>query len=418
MLKKYYTVASLLLVIVLLGITACAGSAAQPVSTEKTLNVGCIMPFSGGAALWGNSIRPGMELYAQLINEDGGIKIGNDTYKVNMIFKDGWEPAAAAAATRSLIYEDKVGFIVGYFGLGIAAISQISNPEKVVLNMTTIGGPDPIPVDKSYVFYGYPVLEMMPYQAISMMKAFPQYHTLGWTGVESGDSVHHSTFEAVDEKFLKDYGIKSVREYYPQGTLNFTPYITKLAEQGVDAIFSVGSPIELALLAKQRYALGYKWPIGMASCQLDTSVMKGLVGSEEAMQNIVADFPCPWEFKKVTVSPKYLDMAKRIWNKYRELNNKDLWMGAYGGACCNSMGQLFEVLEKAGTTDPDVVMRTVRGGTFDSFFGRYTLAGEKHFGSKSVFGNPCCMGIIKGMDIVYLGEYPFTNIDTDSFIEY
>ncbi|MCX6006554.1 MAG: hypothetical protein NTZ34_04735, partial [Chloroflexi bacterium] len=93
MFRKYYVFSSLFLVMVLVAITACAAPAAQPVSEVKTLRVGNIMPFTGQAALWGQYLRPGMEVYAQLINEDGGLKIGNDRYKVEMTFIDGYGPA-------------------------------------------------------------------------------------------------------------------------------------------------------------------------------------------------------------------------------------------------------------------------------------------------------------------------------------
>jgi hypothetical protein len=139
--------------------------------------------------------------------------------------------------------------------------------------------------------------------------------------------------------------------------------------------------------------------------------MKGIGGSEEAIQNIVSDYPVPWELKKVVVAPKYINMAKRIWDRYRELYKKDMFTGAYGGSAINSQGQYFEVLEQAGTVDPDVVMKTLRGGTFDTFLGRYKLTGKRFYGSDVVFGHPCAMGIWNGKENVYLGEYPLTNVD-------
>jgi branched-chain amino acid transport system substrate-binding protein len=369
------------------------------------------MPFTGSAALWGQNLRPGMEIYAQLINEDGGLKIGNDTYKVEMTFLDAYLPAPAAAAARNLIYDHNVTAITGYFGLGIAAITQVTNPEKVILNISTVGGRDTFPVDQSYVFYGFPVMEMTLNQAIAVMRAFPEYHTLAWTGARSGDQTPEAMFGPTDKKLLTDYGIKSIREYYPEGTMNFTPYLTKMAEKGVEVIYCVGTPLEIGLMAKQRHEMGYKWPICMTAPGLDLSIMKGIAGSEEALQNIVNDYPIPWELKKVTVAPKYVNMAKRMRARYQELYHKEMFSGVYGGSAANSMAQYFEALEQAGTTDPDTVMRTIRGGTFDSFLGRFKLSGAKYYDSDVVFGHPCAMGIVKGMETVYLGEYPLMDVD-------
>ena len=104
-------------------------------------------------------------------------------------------------------------------------------------------------------------------------------------------------------------------------------------------------------------------------------------------------------------------MAKRIWEKYKEVYKKDPFIGVFGGSACNSQGQYFEALEQAGTTDPDVVMKTLRGGTFETFLGRYKLTGGRFYGSDVVFGHSCAMCISKGQENVYLGEYPLTDIN-------
>jgi branched-chain amino acid transport system substrate-binding protein len=409
--KKYIAAVCLIISIVLITVTSCAAPTPLPPAAEKTLKIGSIMPFTGPAALWGQKIRPTMEMYAKLVNEDGGVKIGGDLYKVEMTFLDAYGPAPASAAARNLIFDHKVSAIVGYFGLGIAAIAQVTNPEKVILNMSTIGGVDPFPIKDSYVFYGYPVMNFAVYQVIAAMKALPQYHTIAWTGIRSGDQTPEPLFAPTDERLLKEFGIKSVRVYYPEGTMNFTPYLTQMAEKGVEVIYCIGTPLEVGLMAKQRWQMGYTWPICQAAPGLELDVMKGIAGSEEAVQNIVSDYPVPWELKKVTVAPKYLAMAKRIWDRSKEEYGAEMWYGSWGGSATNSMGQLFEILEQAGTTDPDTVMRTIRGGTFDSFLGKYTLSGEKYYGSNSVFGYPCSLGIIKGAKTVYLGEYPMMDVD-------
>ena len=255
-------------------------------------------------------------------------------------------------------------------------------------------------------------MELSINQAIATMQGFPQYHTLVWTGPSSGEHDIDASFATTDAKLLKEYGIKSLRNYYPEGTMNFTPYLTKMAEEGAEVIYCVGTPLEVGLMAKQRTQMGYSWPIGTEGSYPDLNLVKGIAGSEEAIQNLVADFPYPWEFKKTAVPSKYMDMARRMQARHKELYGKDIFSGVYGGCGALSMAQYFEACQQAGTTDPDVVMRTIRGGTMDSFFGRYTYSGEKYYGSNVVYGHPCCMGIIKGMDMVYLGEYPLLNVDT------
>ncbi|MCX6006395.1 MAG: hypothetical protein NTZ34_03930, partial [Chloroflexi bacterium] len=80
--KKLVLLVGIVSVLLIVLFTACAPTqTAKPASEVKILKLGCLMPFTGGASQWGLLMRPEMEVYAELINEDGGIKVGNDTYK-------------------------------------------------------------------------------------------------------------------------------------------------------------------------------------------------------------------------------------------------------------------------------------------------------------------------------------------------
>ena len=57
------------------------------------------------------------------------------------------------------------------------------------------------------------------------------------------------------------------------------------------------------------------------------------------------------------------------------------------------------------------MMKTFKGGTFDTFLGTYTFSGTKTYGAPVVFGYPCAMGVIQGDDDVYMGEYPLKDAD-------
>jgi ABC-type branched-subunit amino acid transport system substrate-binding protein len=195
------------------------------------------------------------------------------------------------------------------------------------------------------------------------------------------------------------------------GTMNFTAYIAKMADQGADVLFSFGTPLEVGLLAKQRYQMGYKWPIAENAAVLDASIVKGIAGSEEAMQNICGDYCYPWVLKKVTIAPRYLDMAKRIREAYKtKYDGKEPYVGAFGVGV-TSMGQYLEGIQMAGTIDPDKVMSVFRGGTLETFIGKYTLSGSTTYGSPVVFGYPCAMSIMKGSENVYLNEEPLLDVE-------
>jgi len=399
-------------VLVLMSVLLIGLSALPLHAGEKELKVGCIMPFTGPAAPWGLAIRPQMEIFAELINEDGGLKVGNDTYKVSLFFGDGqYMPAPGAKAARDLIYRNDVSVILGYFGAGMSAISPITNKEKVIFVCRTGSGVTYNPKKDPYVVFGTPSNEMVFYQAVAAMKGYPQFKKLCFTGpTASAKQFTEADNKTLDKDLMDKHGIGVTRVYYPEGTKNFTPYIAKMKEAGIELVSVGGNVLEVALLAKQRWEAGLKWPITETGTLIDPGLFVQLSGAEAA-QGICSDRPAPWELKIVKVSPVYLKMAERIRTRFEKKFGKPLsYVGSFGWGL-NHMAQYFEALKQAGSTDPEKVMKVFRGGTFETFLGKYTTSGEKIYGSPVVFGYPCAMGIIKGNQEVYLGENPLLDVN-------
>ena len=298
-------------------ITACgSGPVTKPAAEQKTLKIGCLMPFSGAAAMYGERGRRIADVYIELLNEDGGVKIGNDVYKVDLIWGDDqFTPAGAAAAARKLIYDNGVIAILGYIGPGFSALGPVTNPEKVIL-ITRTGSIIYSPKKDPYVIFGTPTGEMTLNQALAIMKANPDKHVLAWTGTLDDRRISESAFDVIDKRFEKEFGIKNLRIYFPVGTTNFTPYIAKMAEQGTEVVFVGGTILDTALFAKQRTEMGYKWPIGQTSDSL-VDIFFGICG-KEAAQGIMGNRVNPLELKQVTVAQKYLDMTQRIVDRYNQ----------------------------------------------------------------------------------------------------
>lgn len=404
----------LLLAILMIAVTSACGPEVKTPAEGKILKLGCLMPFSGPAAMYGQRGRDVTDVYIELVNEEGGIKIGNDTYKVDLIWGDDqFAPAPAAAAARKLIYDDHVVAIVGYIGPGFSALSPVTNPEKVILISRT-GGVIYNPQKDPYVIFGTPTGEVTLNQALAVMQAHPDLHVLAWTGTMDDRRMAESAFNLVDTRIEKEFGIKSVRVYYPVGTTNFTPYLTKMAEQGTQAIFVGGTILEVALMAKQRWQMGYTWPIGHTSDSL-VDIFFGICG-KDAAQGIMGNRVAPWELKKVTVAQKYLDMSQKILDRYNKKFGKPLDNYGPFSTVITHLSQYFECAQRAGTTDPDIMMTTFKGGTFDTFLGKYTFSGSKTYGAPVVCGYPCAMGVIQGDKDVYMGEYPL--MDADMWYDY
>jgi branched-chain amino acid transport system substrate-binding protein len=125
--KKLFLISLTLCLIVCFGI----GSA---LSAEKVLKLGASVGITGRLAKEGGYVKDGYTLWMEEVNKKGGIKVGNDRYKVEIVFYDDKsDPQTGAKLTEKLITEDKVKFILGPFGSGITlATSAIAEKYKVL----------------------------------------------------------------------------------------------------------------------------------------------------------------------------------------------------------------------------------------------------------------------------------------------
>jgi branched-chain amino acid transport system substrate-binding protein len=122
-------------------------------AAEKTLRIGVLGPLSGSAAAYGAELVRGAEMRAEEINKAGGLKVGPDVYRMEVVAYDHKANAAeAATATNKLVYQDKIQYIVGNaIGATCNAAQTITEPQKVLFGFVCWGTKNLGP-DKPYSF--------------------------------------------------------------------------------------------------------------------------------------------------------------------------------------------------------------------------------------------------------------------------
>jgi branched-chain amino acid transport system substrate-binding protein len=103
-----------LALVLALFLVLAARSAAEP---RRTLLIGSALALSGPLATEGNLTREGYEFWKRYVNARGGLRIGADTYAVDIKYVDDEsDPATTARRLESLIVDDHVNFILGPYG--------------------------------------------------------------------------------------------------------------------------------------------------------------------------------------------------------------------------------------------------------------------------------------------------------------
>jgi ABC-type branched-subunit amino acid transport system substrate-binding protein len=128
--KKLLLIPLMIILLVGLVLVGCGKSTTPAPAPTKELKIGSVqilnMPMGLEQQKW-------LKLFAKLINDKGGWKIGNDTYKIEMIIYDSQNDTALAKNyLEKLVYQDGVKYILGSPTGNPATDTLVTEPNKVI----------------------------------------------------------------------------------------------------------------------------------------------------------------------------------------------------------------------------------------------------------------------------------------------
>lgn len=229
-------------------------------AAEKTLDIGVADALTGGAAVYGLPQANAVQMAAEEINAAGGIKVGEDTYMLNVIaYDDKANPTEATNAVRKLIDRDGVKFLLGFCCSGAtgAVASFIANEDAVMLvgnaaerSITTREISNLVrtrpPADYTGAAAGTFVAQ----------KGHKKVAVLGALDV----GFYASYVDAFEAELNKAGGEIITRESFGLKDRDMSPQLTKIRELQPDAILVVGYVEPAAFIYRQAIELGIDVP--------------------------------------------------------------------------------------------------------------------------------------------------------------
>lgn len=243
-------------------------SAAQTAAAaDKVLKVGFVGVTSGPAAAWGTSNVRSMETRADWLNEMGGVKIGGDTYKVQIVkFDDKKDPKLAVAGFEKMAKEG-IRYVVGpNTDEGAIPARAVAEKRGIIYF--------PYAFNKS--LYTKPASNAI-FGMIANYQSGPQIYK--WLqknrGVKSVAFVAATDADAINQR---DSGLAAAKELglnvldgtttYKSGTTDFNPILTPVVAKKPDLIVLSGvAPAAAPLLIKSARELGYKGLLSTETAQ-------------------------------------------------------------------------------------------------------------------------------------------------------
>jgi branched-chain amino acid transport system substrate-binding protein len=254
---------------------------------EKVVKVGAITPLTGDAAGWGVPAYQGYKLWADLTNEAGGIKAGDDVYKVEVeVWDDEFLASKALTGVKKLVGDDKVDLVTLLCSTPVIAVQPYLTEQKVLSATTCTTDLSPassylLSVGEVHPFYIPPSVDWLAKSRPELKKA----------AILSQDDELGTPSIATYELAFKQNGIEIVHtELFPLATLDFAPVISAALAKSPDILcFDTAYPDFMNLMIEQAYQQGFRGQ--MMSVTLDNYPKLIEKTSKEFMEGFVFLFP-------------------------------------------------------------------------------------------------------------------------------
>lgn len=379
--------------------TAGPTTTGAPSGEVKTLKIGTIMPQTGPLAILGLSFTRAWDLYADDVNNAGGVKIGNDTYKIKFIHEDSKGSAeGASTAASKLVNQDKVDLVIGaILESEMAAINQVTQAAGVLYaqaNVNIPGAPQDVGPDKPLQvrpFINHD--ETQPIDLDYIAKAYPQAKKIALSVPDIG-------YEGMVERIQAQVAARGMQivaqEKWPWGTTDFVPIMTKLNGAKPDIIWAMvsGQANDQLKAARQ---LGFKG-VFVSNSPLGADVFVVTVQDPAALTDVLCNsvdvtHPTP-EVQRL------MDAWKAKWPNDPFISDA---VHAY-----DMPWVMVQVMQKAGAIgDAAALVKTMESmtnpGDVQTLHGPGYIGGADRFGVNRVLYRPLPLSRIMNGQIEFIG---------------
>jgi branched-chain amino acid transport system substrate-binding protein len=254
---------------------AIAGMLASAHAENKKLKIGFVGVTSGPAAAWGTSNVRSMQVRADWLNEKGGVKIGDNTYDIEIVtFDDQKDPKRAIAGMEKMA-EQGIHYVVGpNVDDGAAAVRPVAEAKGII-----------------YFPYSFPKALYTPPASNAVLGMVANYQSAPaiYKYLKEKNGVKKIAFVAANESdplSQRDGGVEAAtalgldivaqNDTYPNDTRDFTPVLTPIVQQKPDLLVLSGvAPANAPLLIRAARELGYEGLISAETAHDATVLQEG-----------------------------------------------------------------------------------------------------------------------------------------------
>ncbi len=371
-----------------MGAALTAGMPRISIAGAKTVKLGMNIPMTGDYAPWGLPGLYGCEIVANKLNAAGGVKIGSDTYQIEMASYDhGYDTEKSVQGFKKLVLEDDVKMVMMLGGSTVASIIPWAMRKKM---LTTTLLPSDITPDTPYL--------------VATCESHPLYNMTGveWLAeqnpdlktaviITTNDIEYGKQSAALYKAAFEVAGIEVLdTNFHGFDVVDFAPIVSSLLANKPD-IFCMATDVYTTPIVEQLFHQGYKGKI--VSCTLDGYQDVIAKTSKEFVEGLVFEFPDFDDPKLIGGSVNFPDPGG-----FDAAFNKD-HAGEWSAVAWEYPSILLnwvEAAQAAGSVEPEPVLEAMKANSSPA----HTFGPGKWWGAD-----------LWGLDNAVVGDWPVVVIN-------
>ena len=347
-------------------------------AAKKEIKLGCAISFTGGKSRSGKLYRDAYDMAVEQVNKKGGIKVGNDTYQLKIVYYDDKSDSTESSKlVEKLIAEDKVDFLLGPYSSGITIPDSLI-AQRYKVPMIEGGGASGKIFSRGnkYIFGTLPPAGQYFKSTLEMLKTFspaPKTIAILYADDKFDVSVAEGTSELANEM-----GFNVVlHEKYAEGATDFNSILTKIKASGVEVALVAGHTEESLNFTQQAKELNVSPKlISMTVGPSEADFRKSLGKDAEYIYGVAS-----WSTQMNFIGYLFND-TKEFVKLFKEKFNYD---PDYHNASGIADVAIFkDAIERAGTLDKEKVRDAIAATNLSTIYGRVQFSDNGQIKGTSV----------------------------------
>lgn len=363
--KKWTVTVSIALILGLVA-AGCTGRAEDEGGDEipDTITFGAALPLTGGLSPEGKKQRRGYELWREMVNEQGGIQIGERQVEVEIKYYDyESETDRAVSLTERLVTQDDVDLLFGVFGSGdTAAVSAVTERYGIPMIAPTASSEEVFTEEYDYLFGIFTPNDTLTEPLTEI--ALEQDPPVESIAIVSRNDLFPLAIGTEAEASAEDAGIEVLRfEEFAPGSTDHSGALTTLRNLEPDWILATGYTEDLLPMTVQMKELNVSAPmVTMIAAPAYREFVDGLGEDSDYITS------ASWWHNSVGYEADDIFGTSQNFSKLFE----ERWgeQADYPAASSATVGVLYqEAMEQCECVDPEGVRDALDDISVTTFFG-------------------------------------------------